>query len=288
MCASSYSRADLWVVVAPSFNACKLSSSHGRWLITQFNLFSFLINLVQTCWADVRCMTYSCDLRSQQVSLLSWEWRNCLQLRIEITSELVFDHSCNHYLAWLCVWQLHPITEEIVSYPIDVTVDSCTSLFSSFICNCFLFKTKLALHYPIVSAGTEYLSEQLEALGSTLRCQLLERLLHYVYIVFSKINASPLKHLLLLTHVWDLNIVARFHKHLVFLFEACIKALVYQFFGLVKKIESLFIRYNFGGVHFVHHSVLLWVALTITLVLDYVRHFFEFVESVEWVILHNK
>lgn len=146
--------------ITPNFNWFKFFSRWQWKFFSKFHFIGFFVNFIKTLGCNLSCCKNSCNLSSKEMSFLAWErwvWVNC---SIKVSSQYMLYQASKTNIFWLTFWQLNPIMENVISYPVHMSVNTCSTSLNSAILIWLFNMSKCTIHNPVVFLSSKYLTQE--------------------------------------------------------------------------------------------------------------------------------
>jgi hypothetical protein len=189
------------VKVSPSFSALKLFGSGHSKFFSKLHFVGFFIHLKKTLGDDSSGREYTGKLSAEEMTFLTREDRVAVDGGVEVTSQDVLDHAGTANMFGANVGKLDPVTQKVISDPVDQVVNTCSALFLV-AGNIELLGTfNVTAANPIVFLGAPHFTDKADAVSSRHDSETLNTLSKLESVFFSKADAGPFKHLSLFLKV---------------------------------------------------------------------------------------
>jgi hypothetical protein len=190
-----------WVEITPNLHALKLFGSGHCKLLRELHLLGLLVHFEEALGNNSSCRENTGKLSTEEVSLLSGEWRVAINSGVQISDEDVLDHAGNHDVLGADIGKLNPVAKQIIGDPVNEVVNT-GSAHLLVARNGELFGArKVTTADPVILLGTIHLTDEANAIGSRHDCETLNALAELESVFFSEGDASPFEHFSLFVKV---------------------------------------------------------------------------------------
>lgn len=187
--------------VAPSIKSFKLLiSGHGEIFgkLDFLGGFVFTNHLVLSLRSDLSSVENSREHSSQQVTLSSRESRVRLYTCIKVTSQKLLNLSGSDNVVRLDIGKLDPVVQNVIGYPENHAVAANSTRLSKAVERVVVpFLNVLSFQFstcnPVVLLRAHNFTSKSELGCTTQTGKFLQRVLHCVSVLGSKIDSSPLE-----------------------------------------------------------------------------------------------
>lgn len=149
--------------MSPNLKTLELFGARNSKLLGILLLLSLFIYFKESFGNHDCTVGNSCDLGSQEMSLLAWEGRIAVYCCVEVACQDMLYHPCYSQLFRFDVWELNPVFEKAIRYPVNKSIYSLSPLLLEVVRLLFFLSLKHSFDYPVVLLGTVYLPPEPES-----------------------------------------------------------------------------------------------------------------------------